>query len=159
MKGFSLVNSLRNVWEKSEFIVVFPRPCSVLFPFLSVFQIMPCDISVVSASASRTWGCGLSLPSGLRRAALGRHSEALSFLGLVEIVFCGGGSCGRQGVLQQPCPLGAPGSFACVSLQLCKVSDSTLCACAFQTGLKIGIFQKIVSNFLEIIVKGSRNPV
>lgn len=49
-------------------MVVFPCPCSVLFHFLSLFQIMQCNISLVSASASRTWESKLSLPSGLRAA-------------------------------------------------------------------------------------------
>lgn len=74
--------------------------------------------------------------SAVQRAELGHSSKVLSFLGLVEIVFCwrvGGGGVRVivKVVLQQPFNLGAPVSFTCVSLQLCKVSDSTLCGLCF----------------------------
>jgi len=91
---FSIVNSLRRTCgRKFEFIVVFPARARFCSPSSSVFQTMQCkplssqclcrpDLGVQGVSA--VW-------SAVRRAALGPHSKALSFLGLVEIVFCWGG--------------------------------------------------------------------
>lgn len=48
-------------------------------------------------------------------------------------------------------------SHVCVcSRAKCQILLSV--GCAFQAGLKICTFQKILSNSLEIIAKGSRNP-
>lgn len=126
----------------------FPCPCSVLSPS-SLCSGSCHDMSAVSASAGRT---------GLRRGARLPVGSAVVFRSSRDCVLLRGfvwssrWSCSSLAIWE-------PRGHSCVYLCSWAKCQILLSARAFQAGTEIGIFQKIVSSVLEIIVKGSRNPV
>lgn len=132
-ESFSIVNSLRRTCgRKLEFVAVFPCPCLALFPFLSAFQVMQCNISLERASASWTWGRTLSPPSGLRCARCARPplEGAVVFRSSRNCVLLRGVSCDCQGGTATAFPSGSPHvTHVCISAVVQRVRVCYLCVC------------------------------